>query len=431
MAKIRPFRAYRYNLEKTNLEDVIAPLFDVVTQDQREKLYSLPYNAMHLSVPRSIQEAKNKLHDWKKSKIIIQDPLPAIYPYYQKFSLYNHSKTFERKGFICAVQLKNTQNQRDIVLHENTLSHSVNDRINLLEQTQLNIAPTHGLYEDIRFQIEPYLDEFIQHPVLETIDYQNVVNKLGIIQHPEVIQKIQAVMADLPVYLADGHHRLEGSELVAARYFEKHPNASLEHPTNHHLMYLTNLRSDDLRILPTHRLVQLPDSLNVSSLLQQLERFFSIDYLDTRTPVLTEIQRKKGIFALCTDENYYKLRLKPEFTNPQKIDLPIPDSLKILDYTRLHYFIFDKILNIPYSKQGESKIIQYWKDASGVIEQVHTNKNSVGFLVNEVNMDEMLAVCNDYAKMPPKSTYFYPKVICGLVFYSIADDDENSADFGF
>lgn len=424
MANIRPFRAYRYNLEKSNrLEDVIAPLFDVVTQDQREKLYELPHNAIHLSVPRSIQEANAKLLEWKQAKIITQDPLPAIYPYYQRFSLFGHSRAFERKGFICAVQLKTSENRSDIVLHENTLSHSVNDRIQLLEQTQLNIAPTHGLYEDAGFQIEPYLDEFMQCPILETIDYQNVVNKLGVIQHPEIIRKIQAFMANLPIYLADGHHRLEGSELVASRYFSRNPNASLQTPVNYHLMYLTNLRSDDVRILPTHRLLHLPEKISTNDLLAKLEHFFSISCLDSRSPALLEIQGQKATFILCTQGQYYKLQLKQDFLPPQKINLPIPDSLKELDYTRLHYFIFDQILEIPYLEQGKSPVIQYWKDSAGVISQVQEDTQKIGFLVNEVSMDEMLAVCNDHAKMPPKSTYFYPKVICGLVFYSIASED--------
>lgn len=433
MANVRPFRAYRYNLERNIcLEDVIAPLFDVVTQAQRERLYQLPHNAIHLSVPRSIQEANTKLLEWKQAKVIVQDPLPAIYPYYQKFSLFGHRRTFERKGFICAVQLKTSATQSDIVLHENTLSHSVNDRIQLLEQTQLNIAPTHGLYEDAAFQIEPYLDEFMQHPFLETIDYQNVVNKLGIIQYPEVIRKIQAVMADLPIYLADGHHRLEGSELVAARYFARNPDASLQSPVNYHLMYLTNLRSDDVRILPTHRLLQLPEGVSVSGLLSALESFFSISYLDSRSPALLEIQGQKATFVLCTGEHCYKLQLKPAFLNPDRMTLPIPNSLKTLDYTRLHYFVFDQTLRIPYLEQGKSSNIQYLKDSSDVISQVQEDHRKVGFLVNEVSMDEMLAVCNDNAKMPPKSTYFYPKVICGLVFYSIASEDRVAPfDFSF
>ncbi len=177
MAEILPLRAWRYSHELgSRMEELTSPLFDVVSEKQRENLYQEPLNSIHLSVPRGdqpIRQAKTKLEEWKKQGILQQDPLPAIYIYYQEFSLPGSKKVYQRKGFICNIKAYDWH-ENVLLRHENTIPKAVNDRIDILEATQLNVSPTHGLYTDPDFLLEKYMDESMLSPVYDNEDYQGV-----------------------------------------------------------------------------------------------------------------------------------------------------------------------------------------------------------------------------------------------------------------
>ncbi|MEL7148387.1 MAG: DUF1015 family protein, partial [Bacteroidota bacterium] len=131
MAEIRPLRPWRYNQELGNsIEEFLSPLFDVVSEKQRAKLYQNPLNSIHLSVPKGESPAVSALQtyrQWQADGIIVQDELPAIYVYYQYFSLPGSSKTFIRKGFITNIRVYEWE-EKVILRHENTIPHSVSDR---------------------------------------------------------------------------------------------------------------------------------------------------------------------------------------------------------------------------------------------------------------------------------------------------------------
>ena len=129
MAHIRPFRAWRYNEEQLgNIEEMFSPLFDVVSAEQLEQLYANPYNSIHLSLPQSDAAVMEKLQDWKATGVILQDPLPGIYSYYQEFSLFGEHRKYVRKGFVAMVRIDAAAGtaDSDIVLHEGTIAASVN-----------------------------------------------------------------------------------------------------------------------------------------------------------------------------------------------------------------------------------------------------------------------------------------------------------------
>jgi len=156
MAEIRPLRAWRYNRQLTNdLEAITSPLFDVVSDKQRKALYKNPYNSIHLSVPQppdASARAAALLEEWKAKGILKHDRIPAIYVYYQYFKVAGAAQEFCRKGFICNIRTYNW-NENVILRHENTIPKAVNDRIELLEKTELNVSPTHGLYTDETFEL--------------------------------------------------------------------------------------------------------------------------------------------------------------------------------------------------------------------------------------------------------------------------------------
>ena len=424
MAEILPIRAWRYNAELSkNIDELTSPLFDVVSERQRKALYQNPLNSIHLSVPappNAADRAALLLDEWKKNGVIVQDQLPGIYVYYQYFKLTSSSRERCRKGFIAHVKAYDwTENI--ILRHENTIPKSVNDRIELLEKTQLHVSPTHGLYTDPRFELEAYLDEAIKAPIFETEDYQGVRDVLAVIHDASVIRKFMDFMRGETIILADGHHRYEGSLHYRKKMLAMNPDANGKEAFNYHLMYFTNTESDDLRILPTHRLIKgLPD-FSEENILKSLEEDFIIKPVEDSDTLNEIIAGKQWAFGLMFKENAYKVRLKPESFN--KMTWHFPDSVKRLDLTVLHYFIIEKALGIAGKDQRRSENIDFDRSFSDCLKRVIKEEAQMAIITNEVSIEDVKTVCHTGYTMPQKSTYFYPKVICGFMFSSVRQEE--------
>jgi uncharacterized protein (DUF1015 family) len=423
MAEIKPLRAWRYHPKYTSqIDSLTSPLFDVVSKKQREILYQNPLNSIHLSVPRGEDAARNAailLEDWKKNHILHQDELPAIYVYYQYFRLPGSNKEYVRKGFLSHIKAYDWS-ENILLRHENTIPDAVNDRIELLEETLLNSSATHGLYADPDFQLEVLMDEAKLDPVYETEDYQGAREVLAIIQDRKAIQQFIKVLKDKQILLADGHHRYEGSLEFRKKMMAANPHHTGNEAYNYHLMYLTNSESDDLRILPTHRLLEkLP--VPETEFLQKLEAFFVVTPKEDPYELNEVIAGKQWAFGLYLKGGAYKLRLKPEVHS--LINWETTPEVKALDLTVLHYFVFDKVLGIEQETQRNYPGLSYVRNFTECIAKVYAHTAEAAFITNEVTMEEVKRVCYSGAVMPQKSTFFYPKVICGFLFSSIKPEE--------
>ncbi len=424
MPEIKPLRAWRYNQNlSTAIDDLTSPLFDVVSEKQRKALYQNPYNSIHLSVPQGVDAANHAHHlldQWKASGVIVQDKLPGIYVYYQYFTLYGSSKELCRKGFVCNIRVHAWED--DVILrHENTIPKSVNDRIELLRKTKLNVSPTHGLYTDAAFELETYMDEAIRNPIYEAEDYQGVRDVLAVIHDADVIKKFMNALATKQVILADGHHRYEGSLVNMQQQQKANPHHTGNEAYNFHLMYLTNTEAGDLRILPTHRLIKDLPNFSEDQILKKLEHDFTIKPVEDADTLNEIIAGKPWAFGLMFKENAYKLRLKPEAL--ATMTWHFPDVVKKLDLTVMHYFIIEKALGIPGKDQRKSENIFFDRSFSDCLKRVLQDEAQLAIITNEVSIEDVKNVCHSGATMPQKSTYFYPKVICGFLFASIKEDE--------
>jgi len=431
MAEILPFRAWRY-AEHLDIDDLTSPLFDVVSTKQIKALYAQPYNSIHLSVPAygvSYQQMADLQEEWKEKGIIVQDKLPAIYVYYQHFSISGSSKKYCRKGFIAMIKAYNWE-ENQVLRHENVLPHSVNDRTELLRNTQMNIAPTHGLYTDPLFSLESYMEESMKSPIYEAEDYQGVRDVLSVIHDVSVIEKFMQVLANSKVILADGHHRYTGSLEYRKEQTAKNPNHTGKEPYNYHLMYLTNTESDDLRILPTHRLIQGLASFDEQTLIDRLHPYFDIKPVIEAEQLPDVIAGKKWTFGLVTRSISCKIRLREDAFS--KMTWQFPDVVKELDLTVLHYFVIQKVLGITKEEQLKGEHIQFVRSLHECLEKVERQEAQIALITQEVSIEEVKQVCESGYTMPQKSTYFYPKVICGFTFASIkAEENENMMDSFF
>lgn len=425
MAEIKPLRAWRYNEKLSGrIDELTSPLFDVVSERQLRTLYQNPLNSIHLSVPMGGTQAAGNaaatLSSWKDNGIIEQDALPAIYVYYQHFKVTGSAKSYCRKGFVCNIRVYDWED-KVILRHENTIPKSVNDRIELLEQTQLNVSPTHGLYTDPTLSLEKAMDEAMTNPILETEDYQGVRDVLAVIHDHKVIAKFLEVISDKQIILADGHHRYEGSLIHKKKSIASNPAHNGDEGYNFHMMYLTNTVSGDFLILPTHRLISnLPD-FSEEAVVERLQKDFIVSRVEDADTLNEVIAGKRWTFGVLFPDGAYKITLRPESFNT--MTWHFPDEVKQLDLTVMHYFIIEKVLSIPGKDQRKSERVSFDRSFSDCLARVIRKEAQMAIITQEVTMEEIIAVCRSGATMPQKSTYFYPKVICGFMFSSILQDE--------
>lgn len=422
MAEILPLKAWRYNdMLSQNLEDLTAPLFDVVSTKQREVLYANPLNSIHLSVPQGDNPAQNAaeiLEKWKSEGVLIQDSLPGIYVYYQYFRLPGDHDERCRKGFIAQIKAYDWE-EKQILRHENTIVSAVNDRIDLLQATEIQASPTHGLYADESSELEFHMDAAIASPLYELEDYQGVREVLGVIHDAKVISKFLAVLADKKIILADGHHRLEG----AIEYKKLQQNAFPDlkwKGSDYHLMYFTNVHGNHLKILPTHRLfygLECPEA----ELLKRIGAWFDFRPFGDADELVNYTFQRKWSFGLILSEDAYVIKFKPD--RFEEIRPELPDTLRNLDLVILHHILFEKILGMDLEQQRKSDQLAFERNFSRCVQEVRSGKASFAIITREIELEQVLEVCQSGALMPQKSTYFYPKALGGMLFGSIRQEE--------
>jgi uncharacterized protein (DUF1015 family) len=424
MAEIKPIRAWRYSQKLSQeIDHLTSPLFDVVTDKQRQSLYKNPLNSVHLSVPEGPDapiRAAALLSEWKKNGTITQDHIPGIYVYYQYFKLPGSPNEFCRKGFICHIRAYEW-NEDVILRHENTIPKAVNDRIEILEKTELHVSPTHGLYTDPQFELEQWMDEAIQFPLYETEDYQGVRDVLAVIHDAAVIEKFTAFIKDKKIILADGHHRYESSLAYKNRQQASDLNHSGKEGYNFHLMYLTNTEAGGLRILPTHRLINGLKLFDEELIIEKLSQDFIVKPIEDADTINEIIVGKPHAFGLLFRDSAYKVILKNDVwkSNPW----PFPDSIKKLDLTVMHYFIIEKALGIKGIDQRKSSCLDFDRSFGDCLSKTIRGEVQLAIITQEVTIEDVKTVCESGYTMPQKSTYFYPKVVCGFLFSSIKEDE--------
>ena len=420
MAEIRPFRAWRYNpaLLK-NIGELTSPLFDVATVREREELYGNPLNSIHLSIPRGDQPAKSAatvFNEWQQKNYIVQDEQAGIYVYYQYFSLPADPRAYCRKGFICKIRVYDWH-ENVILRHENIMDGAVDAQLDLLFETGLNASPTHGLYTDAAFELESYMDECMRNPVCETEDYQGVRDVMGIIRDPGIISKFIEKLRNKQVILADGHHRYAGSLAYMKQQMMNNANHTGKEGYNYHLMWLTNTEANDIRILPTHRLINKLEPFDETAIIKKFEKNFKIKPASEPGNIHEIIVGKPWTFGIIFKENAYVARLLPEAFPSLKWNFP--DEVKRLDLTVAHYFIIEDILGIPGRKQSASQCIEYERNFTRCVTQVIKEQAQMAIITNDLTIEDVKKVCNCGCTMPPKSTFFYPKAVCGFLYCSL------------
>lgn len=422
MPEINAFRAMRYNSEKIGeIADVICQPYDQISNKmQRDYKNRSPYNFVRLVLTkyaeghdrqREYRDAKKYVDMWIKEKIFIQDDEPAIYPYWQEFTINN--KDYVRKGFISLLQLEEL-GKGNILPHEKTLSKPKADRLNLLRITHKDFEPIFLLYTDQKAKINKLMESLCKDdPIITVKDDKKVTHKLWRMTDEDAIAKIAAHMKNSVMVIADGHHRYE----TAYTYSQEYKTINTDQPKNYKMVTLVNIEDPGLVILPTHRLIMNIDNFNLVSFLESTERYFEIKKTTAKT-MLEDLETCKAhAFGFYSAQTAYVLTLKS--LDPMKKLLgDKSDAYRNLDVAILHTLLIEEILGI--AADSIENHVRYERSLPVTFKRVQNGEFQLAFIMNPTRPEQVRDIALKKERMPQKSTDFFPKLISGLVFYDVA-----------
>ncbi len=425
MAKVVPFRGVRYNREKIgDLVAVVTPPYDVIDAAAQKKYYEKhPFNIIRLELGyqyptdnetdnRYLRAARD-YRNWRAEEILLQEDRDAIYLYEQQFTAAD--QTYRRTGFFARVQLEDYETEK-IRPHEETLAKPKADRLALMHACHANFSPVFALYEEPQLKLEAELHRFkTMPPDMELTDEIGEKHRVWVITDPELHKKISTSFTDKILYIADGHHRYETALAFYNATKTKYPGAA------YILMYLVNTRDPGLVILPTHRIVHNLQALDLPLFKKQLERDFLMKKIPLRLPanlskILSEEQKQgKTVFIMGTQEpSAYLLTLK----NRAKVKALTPRMSAAwcsLDVAALHVLVFQELLGMDPERMSHQENLTYTRDEGDAFRAVLEGKAQMVFILNPTKIEQVTAVAGAGDKMPQKSTYFYPKLLTGLI----------------
>jgi uncharacterized protein (DUF1015 family) len=440
MARIYPFRAWRYNSTAVRLDDVVTQPYDKISPAMQQAYYQRsPFNLVRiiLGLPELFDaergesvysRAARDLAAWREQGILVQEKDPCIFAYSQRFKVPGTDVVKERRGFIALGKLHEYAEQV-VFRHEQTLSKPKSDRLNLLKATHAHFGQIFMLYSDPAGSVEKILYDGDGPGEAEVTDEYGVLHRLWRVNDPATILLLTTAIADKKLIIADGHHRYE----TALNYSKEHEpagQAKAEYGNNHLpqppypeaavMMTFVNMDSDGLVILPTHRVVHSLAGFDPVAFAKAAGEFFTVEALreGETTRYMELLGRQKGTaFIAVTRAGALLLRSKPEAVAKALSDLP--ERQRQLDLSHLHSIILDRLLGLDAEKVRDQTNIRYLRDAVEAVDQVRRGEADVTFLTNPVSMEQLREVAFAGDVMPQKSTDFFPKLLSGLTIYAL------------
>ncbi len=440
MARIYPFRAWRYNPSSVRLDDVVTQPYDKISPSMQQAYYQRsPFNLVRiiLGLPELFDAEKGEnvytraardFRAWREQGVLIQESEPCIFAYSQSFKVPGTEIVKERRGFIALGKLHEYAEQV-VFRHEQTLSKPKSDRLNLLKATRAHFGQIFMLYSDPAGSVEKILYEGNGPADAEVSDEYGVLHRVWRVNSPAAIRLLTTAMADKKLIIADGHHRYE----TALNYSKEHKAASPakaessthllpqpDYPEAAVMMTFVNMDADGLVILPTHRVVHSLQGFDPAAFRARAEEFFAIEALPAGEAAgyMNGLKGEKGTaFVAVTRTGALLLRARPE---AMAAALPgVPERQRQLDLTQLHSIVLDRLLGLDAEKVREQTNLRYLRDAQEAVEQVRKGEADVAFLTNPVTMEQLKEVAFAGEVMPQKSTDFFPKLLSGLAIYAL------------
>ncbi len=435
MAEIIPFKGILYNPQKVDITSVTAPPYDIVTPEFKKVLYSRsPYNIIRIDFGKDndgdnekenrYTRASKLLDNWLKKKIFVRDAKESFYCYEINYNPpspphpplskggrggIGRKKTL--RGFLGAVKIEDLDAGK-IHPHEMTYSKPKTDRLNILRFCRANVSPIFSLYRSEEKRTSYILEKVAKgKPFIEAKNGDAFTHRLWRISDKASVNAIKKELSGKDIFIADGHHRYETALEFRNEMDKKGLLKTGEEPFNYVMMLLVNMEDDGLTILPTHRLAKTEEKRRIKDLLSQ---YFDIQtvHFDGATKekakqdMFKAMQQSKHSFGMFIkgEKAFHVLRFKGPYSA-----IDSHQSLRDIDVTILHKLIFEKLLNIDK--------FEYEMDAELVMKKLNNNTFRAAFFLNPTKVHDVRSVALAGQRMPPKSTYFYPKLLTGMAIY--------------
>ena len=419
MATVKPFKAMRFSKEAGEISSLVCPPYDIINDEQRKALLCKnEHNLIRLELPRGdepYKEAARTTKQWLSEGVLFTDGEEGIYVYEEKFKV--KGKAYSFKGFVSLVRLHEFS-EGIILPHEFTLSKAKQDRFNLMTETGCSFSQIYSLYMDEDRAVSSKLSALSQgEPDVSFTDGDGVTHSLWCVYDKAEIEFIEKAMADKKLYIADGHHRYE-TALNFAKANSKDLSDDSER-TNYCMMILVDMENDGLVVFPTHRVIHSLENFDAEEMLSRCKADFEIS---DKMPV-SKMQENldaaynmgEKAFAFYSGNNEFTLMT---LKNKEIMAEILPDMSKAsqnLDVSVLHNLVLERLFGIDKENMANQKNLTYMRDIEDAIAEVDEGRANCAFLINPTLVTEIRDVAAAGEKMPQKSTYFYPKIITGLV----------------
>jgi uncharacterized protein (DUF1015 family) len=426
MALVCPFKGFRYNKEIVrDVNSVVTQPYDKTTPAMQEAYYRRsPYNVVRITLnlekrkdpDTDYADAGSTLRRWIDQRVLIQDPLPSLYAYYQEYTI--EGQPHLQKGFIALLDLKNAET--GIIPHEHTLAAPKQDRLRLMRSTEANEDLIYMLYADEKLTVNRILDESVsgRAPEIEARDEYDAVHRIWAVTDPNALRSIQQAMSTRDLFIADGHHRFETS-VAFMKECEQRQWKPVGVESFEKRMVTCFNSVDGVTILPTHRLVRDLAKLDVESFLQEISRQFEITPARSATDLWENMRRaaKENAFGFYAGSRsqFYLIRPKRDASEGGALKQEI-EACGGLDVAILHKLLLERHLGIDESKLADQSHIDYVREREACIRMVDEGRYQAAFFLNPTTAEQMQNVASRGERMPQKSTDFFPKLLTGLVF---------------
>ncbi|MCB2191583.1 MAG: DUF1015 domain-containing protein [Deltaproteobacteria bacterium] len=446
MPVVAPFRAVRYNPEKvSSLTDVLTPPYDVISHEQQESFYAAdPYNIIRLELNRKrdsdtaednrYTRSAEHFHSWRDQGVLVREETPC---FYLSETTYIDAEGNQqvRRGFFTMLKVADPH-ERKVLPHEKTFTAHKEDRFQLTKAVQANISPIFALYPDDVNDVMTTLELAKEpEPLNDFVDAMGLPQKLYRVSDPAACRRVQELMADKVIFIADGHHRYETSLNYRNYMRELHPDAGPDALFNYTLTYLCSMSDPGLTVFACHRLVPQLDGFGAEDFLALAKPYFEVQEVELAgdvdaakvklTEALAQADAKSNSLGLISHDadKAYLLTLKPGMMDTEggpDVEGPLAD----LDVVVLTHLVLDKILGFDNNARDQDHTIRYLADMNHVLQEVKSGRSRLAFLLNPTKVEQVQAVAEAGLIMPRKATYFYPKVLTGLVINLLNPDEQ-------
>jgi len=424
--RIEPFRGLFFNPRRCgDLAAIVAPPYDLIDEQRQAQLYERsPYNVVRLELgrePDRYSAAAATLDQWIREGIVRRAATPAIHLYTQNFSF--EGREYSRNGFVVTLRLKEFAPGR-ILPHERTFAAAKQDRLQLLSATQVNSSSIFGLYPGSH----PELEQLREHVASRAADFSvrddlGIGNELRMMSDPQEIRTVQKELASVRLLIADGHHRYE-TALNYRRLLRtlEHEPADLK-PYDYVMITLTSCDDPGLLILPTHRVAQRIDKEAMRDFDRRAAELFAIDEFTDSDRFLARLKEGgSGVLGVALADAPKLRILKLKDASAMAAAAPqMPPEVRRLDVSVLHTLVLARLLGIDEAAVKSGAQIEYTIDARAALAAVSDGRAAGVFLMNPPSITDVERVSDAGATMPEKSTYFYPKLLTGLVMNPLSD----------